>query len=753
MPESRNILQRIALAWRLLWAGGHSRKASPFAWPAWRAGQPQWQLVDYQGYAEEGFSQNSIIYSAIAYKARAVTAAPLRAYAGDPRHPDPLPPRHELACLLARPNSYQSGAELMQLADTYLNLAGDSYIHMDRPLRGGFPLAMRTFRPDRTWIIPDDDGGLKGYLYVPEGKSQRDGLPILPQDMMHVKLPNPLDPLEGQGYGLSPISALARSADVDNHVTRYLKVFFERGAINNVVLKFEEDLDEAEIARIRARWAEIYGGVDNWAEVGVLDRKGNIERLALTFDEMGFGEIDSRNESRILGPFGVPPILLGTRFGLERSTYSNYAEARTAFWEDTFIPELSLFESEFDYYLAPDDDSFVRFDTSQVPALRADVFKQIDGASKLFSMGVPANTALSIVGLEVDPIEGGDTGYLPLSLVPVGQPRALPAPGGSSPPDGQNKPPPDEEDEKPEQDTEGAPAADEEGRKARPFGYARKAGLSEAGRYQLAEALRATPQSWEGKLVDAAAEAFEADRRGVLALLDEAQVKALRRKATVNWDNLVADVTDYLWTAGADSWRELLAPLLRGVVEAQGEQLGTALGLEWDVENLFARTWWADYQLQFAQPILQTTLGDLGELFSQAQRDGLSIGATQKRIEALFRAYLGQELTDAEREWFESRLPQARTELIARDQSMRAANAGSYQLYSEWGIAEHEWMATLDERTRPSHLAAHGQRRRLDEAFDVGGSALMFPGDGSQGAPLEEIIECRCVTVPVVGEG
>lgn len=49
------------------------------------------------------------------------------------------------------------------------------------------------------------------------------------------------------------------------------------------------------------------------------------------------------------------------------------------------------------------------------------------------------------------------------------------------------------------------------------------------------------------------------------------------------------------------------------------------------------------------------------------------------------------------------------------------------------------WDATLDGKTRESHVAVDGQIRELDETFSNG---LMFPGDPTGGAA--EVINCRC---------
>lgn len=50
-----------------------------------------------------------------------------------------------------------------------------------------------------------------------------------------------------------------------------------------------------------------------------------------------------------------------------------------------------------------------------------------------------------------------------------------------------------------------------------------------------------------------------------------------------------------------------------------------------------------------------------------------------------------------------------------------------------------QWDATLDDRTRESHMMVDGQIRELDEPF---GNGLMFPGDPSGGAA--EVVNCRC---------
>ncbi|MDY0144045.1 MAG: phage minor head protein, partial [Bacteroidales bacterium] len=85
---------------------------------------------------------------------------------------------------------------------------------------------------------------------------------------------------------------------------------------------------------------------------------------------------------------------------------------------------------------------------------------------------------------------------------------------------------------------------------------------------------------------------------------------------------------------------------------------------------------------------------------------------------------------------------------IARTEVLSANNAGTVFGYKQSGVVEKkEWLATPDGRTRDSHSDMNGEVVLVDKDFSNG---LEFPGDPS-GAP-EEIINCRCTTIPVISD-
>lgn len=91
-----------------------------------------------------------------------------------------------------------------------------------------------------------------------------------------------------------------------------------------------------------------------------------------------------------------------------------------------------------------------------------------------------------------------------------------------------------------------------------------------------------------------------------------------------------------------------------------------------------------------------------------------------------------------------------RAVVVARTEAIGALNFGRSDAFAAvadtlGGDFEQVWLATLDSRVRPAHLAADGQRVPLGTPFLVDGEHLMRPGDPA-GSP-ENVIQCRCTTL------
>ena len=651
------------------------------------------------------------------------------------------PKEHPLSLLCRRPNRYQSWGAFAAQRLTYLEISGNAYTYVERD-RDGNPAQLWNLRPDRVRIIAGAKD-IKGYYYLPPGKVGEDGVPLLSEDVTHTKYLNPLDDLEGLGYGLSPLLAVARDVDTDNAATSFIRQVFERGAMPMGVLSFEVALDEDSAALAKSRFMEKYGGSENWVEPVVMDQGGKYERIGMTFQELGFDVLDARNEARILSALRVPPILIGTRYGIANGTYSNYGEARTQFWQDVMVPLVKSFEVNDQRLMTWSDGAFVLYDFSVVPALQVDTATLVEAAHKLWQMGVPVNIALPAVGLQIANVPFGDTPYIPRGVTEAGvvvpAPTAILTPPPASAPDN-NEVPLSTIDSSGKSD---APKAD-----ALPVEA--KAGRTDEEKSRLGQAMDDIALRHEPAFAAFAAAQFEIDRREVLAVVGEAKAAAVRAKATINWLPVDIDVADVLARSG-DRWQKAFVPVVRGVVEdVTGFWLAEA-GLAFDVTRLEDQLFFVDYAMEFWKPVAQTSRDQVGSIIQRGIRDGWSIADMQKSLDALFAQWITGDGDAAQQRFAMDRMSEWRTELIARTESTKATSWGAMQTYTAAGVMEKEWLATGDERTRPTHAAADGQVRAINEAFVVGGYPMGQPGDGTLGAPISEIAACRCTVLPIIG--
>ena len=132
--------------------------------------------------------------------------------------------------------------------------------------------------------------------------------------------------------------------------------------------------------------------------------------------------------------------------------------------------------------------------------------------------------------------------------------------------------------------------------------------------------------------------------------------------------------------------------------------------------------------------IAETTRARIVSLVDQGYREGLGVAEIARGIR--------------------DRIPgmsQLRGALIARTETHGAANFGADVAARETGLnLRKEWVSAADERTREDHGAADGQIVGMDDAFDVGGESLMYPGDPA-GSP-ENVINCRCSVAHIVDD-
>lgn len=358
-------------------------KQMPFALPMWGRGTEIPALVNYNTYVNEGYKLNSIVYSCIRKISSTAPAAALtieRTVDGQRE----VSPNHPLLATFQNPNPHISEFSFKELCHTYMNLIGEVYIIKvgfgGRPGRPVKPGELYLPRPDLMHPVPGEKK-LLGFVHRSiDGKRT----PFLPDEVIHIKYPDPNDQYEGFGRGLAPLSAAALLTDVDNKTTVLLKDFFENGAIVSGLLKIKHRItDENEIAQLHKRLRDQYTGDHKWYDM-ILDADADYQRIGLNFNEMALPDLRMLTESRICSVFDVPAILVGAQVGLknEAGFTTAWPEARKALWMDKIIPDNQRIADGLTMGLSNylQDDEFVSHDYNKVQVLQENRTAQFDRA-------------------------------------------------------------------------------------------------------------------------------------------------------------------------------------------------------------------------------------------------------------------------------------------------------------------------------------------------------------------------------------
>lgn len=375
------------------------------------AGEALYPEPSFTTFADQAFGRNELVYACIMEKATSLPEAPLRVYGGDglgePRD------NHPLRVLMANPNAALTEFELMELTVIHLDLAGNAVweIVLDR---AGRPAELWPLMPDRVRIYPRRNGQHEYGYQLGDGN-----IVPLGTNVIHFKMPNPVDPYLGQ----APLRPALRAVALDNEATDFVKALLQNRAVPGTIIETEQAIDEATADRLEARWFQKFGGARRGGPA-FLQKGMKPHALGLNLKDLEFPDLRTISESRICMDLGVPPILVGAKVGLDRSTFANYHEARSSFWEETLMPlqqrmQQSIVKKLMPYFAGPRPRrTVVKFDNSDVRALRESEGKRWELATQaLRAGGITVNQFARQVGLPTDP--DGDVYLRPAGVIPT----------------------------------------------------------------------------------------------------------------------------------------------------------------------------------------------------------------------------------------------------------------------------------------------------------------------------------------------
>lgn len=150
------------------------------------------------------------------------------------------------------------------------------------------------------------------------------------------------------------------------------------------------------------------------------------------------------------------------------------------------------------------------------------------------------------------------------------------------------------------------------------------------------------------------------------------------------------------------------------------------------------------HSIQQSQFILATTERELtnitATIFAATMLEGLDLTNQQigKRIENEFNTRaVGRIETIA---MTETQTPAEEVKFIEAQRVNEVAEQQGQEVIKTWNTV-------LDEKTRPAHVAADRQEKKVNQAFIVMGERLPVPGSTALGASLRNTINCRCASI------
>lgn len=637
------------------------------------------------------YKQHVWVHACVNAIAQNISGIPLLFFTGS-RKNKKLVDSGPLVQVMESPNPMMSGSQLIDASYVFLGITGEAIHILERNNVTEVPREIWTFHPSRFQHVPDENSGLiKGWIYTRGSKR----IPLLPHEVLFFRYFNPDDDYRG----LSPLQAAKLGIDQDYYAAQYNANFFLNSAQPGGVLETSENLVQEEFDRLLAQWNDRHQGVAKGHQVALLEGGLTYKQTGISQRDMEFLEGRKYNREEVMAVYKVPKSELGIYEQI------NFATAKTmdrVFWTKTLLPKMVLYENilwtQFLSKLAGQE-IWAEFDRTAIDALKEDLAILTDTSQKYWSMGVPFDIINETLGLGFPKIPGGDIGYLPFNMVPVGAANP-PAPSAA------------------------APATPE---KAAGIPPSRAAAL-----HLPAPARRDARSYWQhyNQLRTALEEKFQGkvkryffyQRKLQLQIIaDKLGARAVRKTEA---DDLLFDLEE----ANA-KLKKLAWSLYLNIGQEAGQAFYAELGIDAS-EFVIADS--AAIQVLKAKLIKVTEINDLTR---QKLRNTLAEG-----LENLESASQLQQRVRDTFNFIESRsLTIARTET---GQSMAAARDAAMD---QLKVPKIGWGTAGDGAVRDSHAAQAGMVVPRGELFPNG---CAYPCDPAGAA--EEVINCRCVAIPVL---
>ena len=332
---------------------------------------------------------------------------------------------HAALDLWRKPNRAYVQQEFVESTQQHLDLTGEGWWVVARSNLASVPLELWPVRPDRMTPVPSATKFLAGYVYTGADGEQ---VPLDLDQVIQLRMPNPLDPYRGMG----PVQSILADLDATRFSAEWNRNFFANSAEPGGIIQVDKRLGDDQFNELRMRWNEQHRGVANAHRVAILEDATWVDRK-ITQRDMQFAELRTMTRDVIREAFGIPAFALGEVSDVNRAT----AEAAAVwFAEYLTVPRLERIKQALNNDLLPmfgDTARGLEFDyDSPIPAdvetEAAQLTARANAAAALRAAGWDPDDILSAVNLPEMRYTGA-----PAAAVPPPPARAALALGARTP--------------------------------------------------------------------------------------------------------------------------------------------------------------------------------------------------------------------------------------------------------------------------------------------------------------------------------
>lgn len=261
----------------------------------------------------EEFGKNPLLFTVVHRIAMDIGGVPWTVYRRDAQNPKlrtEVELDHPLVQLLAQPNAWETGEELMYLVAAYLDLPGEAFLLILRDKQGG-PVQVLPLPPH--WILDMPRSTRPFYVVNVNGLQE----PVPASEIIWIPNPNPLNPY---GRGLGTAAALDNQIEQHKRASLFNLNYFRRSARPDVVISVPEDMDQDQIERVRQKWFSEHQGEENAWAPHFINSDFKAQLLTSSMKDMEFVQLLRLARDTVFQLFGVPPEILGIVENSNRAT-------------------------------------------------------------------------------------------------------------------------------------------------------------------------------------------------------------------------------------------------------------------------------------------------------------------------------------------------------------------------------------------------------------------------------------------------